>query len=36
IPLDQVFGDEMLSGGYRKKYLRATSRHIALTTTPAP
>jgi cell division protein ZapE len=30
-PLDQVFGDEMLAGGYRKKYLRATSRLIALT-----
>jgi cell division protein ZapE len=32
VPLDQVFGDEMLAGGYRKKYLRATSRMIALTT----
>lgn len=32
VPLDQVFSDEMLSGGYRKKYLRATSRMIALTT----
>jgi len=31
VPLDQVFGDEMLAGGYRKKYLRATSRLIALT-----
>ncbi|GMA96901.1 hypothetical protein GCM10025881_37250 [Pseudolysinimonas kribbensis] len=30
-PLDRVFGDEMLAGGYRKKYLRATSRLIALT-----
>ncbi|MGN6325986.1 cell division protein ZapE [Pseudolysinimonas sp.] len=30
-PLDAVFGDEMLGGGYRKKYLRATSRLIALT-----
>ncbi len=29
--LDQVFPDEMLTGGYRKKYLRATSRMIALT-----
>lgn len=29
--LDQVFGDEMLAGGYRKKYLRAISRLIALT-----
>ena len=31
-PLDQVFPDEMLAGGYRKKYLRAVSRLIALTT----
>ena len=31
-PLDQVFGDDMLAGGYRKKYLRAISRLIALTT----
>jgi cell division protein ZapE len=31
-PLDAVFGDEMMSGGYRKKYLRAVSRLIALTT----
>ena len=31
ISLDQVFGAEMLAGGYRKKYLRATSRLIALT-----
>ncbi|TXK17508.1 cell division protein ZapE [Homoserinibacter sp. GY 40078] len=30
-PLDEVFGDEMLAGGYRKKYLRAVSRLIALT-----
>ena len=30
-PLDQVFAEEMLSGGYRKKYLRAISRMIALT-----
>ena len=29
--LDQVFGDEMLAGGYRKKYQRAISRLIALT-----
>jgi cell division protein ZapE len=34
-PLDSVFGDEMLAGGYRKKYLRAVSRLIALTSTPA-
>jgi cell division protein ZapE len=31
VALDQVFGDEMLAGGYRKKYLRAISRLIALT-----
>ncbi len=30
-PLDSVFPDDMLSGGYRKKYLRAVSRLIALT-----
>ncbi|MFT4051863.1 MAG: cell division protein ZapE [Microbacterium sp.] len=30
-PLDEVFGAEMLSGGYRKKYLRAISRLNALT-----
>jgi cell division protein ZapE len=29
--LDQVFSDEMLAGGYRKKYQRAISRLIALT-----
>lgn len=31
VPLDQVFGEDMLAGGYRKKYLRAVSRLIALT-----
>ncbi len=31
VPIDRVFGDEMLAGGYRKKYLRAISRLIALT-----
>jgi cell division protein ZapE len=35
VPLDRVFGDEMLAGGYRKKYLRAISRLIALTS-PEP
>ena len=30
-PLDAVFPEEMLAGGYRKKYLRAVSRLIALT-----
>ena len=29
-PLDQVFSEEMLGGGYRKKYLRAISRLNAL------
>jgi cell division protein ZapE len=28
--LDQVFSEEMLGGGYRKKYLRAISRLVAL------
>jgi cell division protein ZapE len=32
IPLDEVFAEDMLNGGYRKKYLRAISRMIALTT----
>jgi cell division protein ZapE len=31
IPLDQIFPEEMLAGGYRKKYLRSVSRLIALT-----
>lgn len=30
LPLDQVFPDWMLAGGYRKKYLRAISRLVAL------
>ncbi|MCU1571178.1 MAG: cell division protein ZapE [Naasia sp.] len=30
-PLDQVFAEDMLAGGYRKKYLRAISRLVALT-----
>lgn len=30
-PLNEVFADEMLGGGYRKKYLRAISRLNALT-----
>ncbi|MGO1610010.1 AFG1/ZapE family ATPase, partial [Agrococcus casei] len=29
--LDDVFGGDMLTGGYRKKYLRAVSRLNALT-----
>ncbi|SDH11969.1 cell division protein ZapE [Agrococcus jejuensis] len=32
VPLNHVFSDDMLGGGYRKKYLRAISRLIALTT----
>lgn len=30
VPLDEVFDETMLGGGYRKKYLRAVSRMIAL------
>lgn len=30
-PLQDVFSPEMLAGGYRKKYLRAISRMVALT-----
>lgn len=30
-PVDEVFPDDMLSGGYRKKYLRSQSRLVALT-----
>jgi cell division protein ZapE len=29
--LDTIFSEEMLTGGFRKKYLRATSRLLALT-----
>ena len=31
LALDKVFSDEMLAGGYRKKYLRAVSRLVAST-----
>jgi cell division protein ZapE len=31
VALSSVFSDEMLAGGYRKKYLRAVSRMVALT-----
>lgn len=31
VKLDMIFSPEMLAGGYRKKYLRATSRLLALT-----
>jgi cell division protein ZapE len=34
--LDTVFGEEMLAGGYRKKYLRATSRLVALSRAREP
>jgi cell division protein ZapE len=30
-PLSEVFGGDMVHGGYRKKYLRCVSRLIALT-----
>lgn len=30
VPFDQVFGADMLAGGYRKKYFRAVSRLTAL------
>ena len=30
IPLDRLFSDDMLRGGYRKKYFRAISRLVAL------
>lgn len=33
--LDAIFSEEMLAGGYRKKYLRATSRLLALTSAGA-
>jgi cell division protein ZapE len=36
VPLSDVFDAEMLQGGYRKKYLRATSRLIALTSGELP
>jgi cell division protein ZapE len=36
VPLSEVFDDEMLGGGYRKKYLRSTSRMIALTVGELP
>ncbi|WP_370145411.1 cell division protein ZapE [Streptacidiphilus sp. EB129] len=30
VPFDEIFSAEMLNGGYRKKYLRAVSRLVAL------
>lgn len=34
--LDRIFSAEMLAGGFRKKYLRATSRLLALSACRAP
>ena len=34
--LDTIFSEEMLAGGYRKKYLRATSRLLALSNAGPP
>lgn len=31
LPVDEVFPEDMLNGGFRKKYLRAQSRLVALT-----
>jgi cell division protein ZapE len=36
LPLDRVFGADMLAGGYRKKYLRAISRLVAMTAPDGP
>ena len=36
VPLSDVFDDEMLGGGYRKKYLRAISRLNALSHAERP
>ena len=30
VPLDALFDEQMLAGGYRKKYRRAISRAVAL------
>ena len=30
VPFDQVFTEEMMAGGYQKKYFRAVSRLTAL------
>ena len=34
--LDTIFSEEMLAGGFRKKYLRAISRLLALSREPTP
>lgn len=36
VPVDEVFPKDMLSGGFRKKYLRAQSRLVALTHRATP
>jgi cell division protein ZapE len=36
LPLNETFDAEMMSGGYRKKYLRSQSRMVALTTGELP
>ncbi|WP_024805915.1 cell division protein ZapE [Nocardia sp. BMG51109] len=36
VPLDRIFSEEMLGGGYRKKYLRAISRLLALSRFEVP
>ncbi|MDT0344148.1 cell division protein ZapE [Streptomyces litchfieldiae] len=36
VPFDRLFGEEMLNGGYRKKYFRAISRLTALARDAAP
>jgi cell division protein ZapE len=36
LPLNEVFDEEMLAGGYRKKYQRSQSRMVALTTGELP
>ncbi len=36
VPLDRLFPDELLAGGYRKKYLRAVSRLTALARQAGP
>jgi cell division protein ZapE len=33
VPLDLLFAPDLLTGGYRKKYMRATSRLVSLART---
>ena len=35
-PLSEIFDEEMLGGGFRKKYLRSVSRMVALTAGDLP